>query len=729
MSAISTVFWTFTGAGGHVVAPAAVYGGTYGFLRHVAARFGVQTDFVDITDLNQVRAAMRPETQIVYAETVANPTTAVADLPALAEIAHAHGALLVVDSTMAPPVICRPLEHGVDLVLHSATKYLGGHSDTTGGVVSGAPGLISQIRAVRVDTGGALAPDEAFLLRRGLETLPLRVHRQCSTAMLFAAAVARHPAVRRVDYPGLPGHPGHQTAIRLFDAGPEGTRFGAIVTITPHGGRQAGYELADRLRVGQVATSLGGTHTVVSHVASTTHRQFDDAALAAAGMDPGAVRFSIGLEDAEDLIADVHQALDRWPGDDPPLYVPGGLPRAPGPRLADDESDGWEQIDREQRGASVSQKRKIRVAVVFGGRGPEHAISCASGGTVLACIDRDRYDVVPIGILPDGRWVLTADEPERLAITGGQLPSVEAVAEPGGQVLPWTAAAGALATKEPGAIPGELGQVDVVLPMLHGPFGEDGTMQGLLEMAGVRYVGAGVLASAVSMDKEYMKLIFKAKGLPVGPFVVVRDRDWPPGAAETERKRVLDAIGELGWPLFVKPARGGSSIGTSRADDLAGLHESIETARRYDRKVLVEQAIPGREVECAVLEGLDGAPPDTSMPGQLVVDGGEEFFDFEAKYLDDANRMVIPAPIPADHLEEVRRLAAAAFEAVSGEGLARVDFFYTPDGEIVLNEINTMPGMTAASYFPKMWAASGFSLRELIDRLIATALSKSPGLR
>jgi D-alanine-D-alanine ligase len=376
----------------------------------------------------------------------------------------------------------------------------------------------------------------------------------------------------------------------------------------------------------------------------------------------------------------------------------------------------------------VNQKRKIRVAVVFGGRGPEHAISCASGGTVLACIDRDRYDVVPIGILPDGRWVLTADEPERLAITGGQLPSVEAVAEPGAQVLPWTTG-GALATTEPGAIPGELGEVDVVLPMLHGPFGEDGTMQGLLEMADVRYVGAGVLASAISMDKEYMKLIFKAKGLPVGPFVVVRDRDWPPGAAETERKRILDAIGELGWPLFVKPARGGSSIGTSRADDLAGLYESIETARRYDRKVLVEQAVPGREIECAVLEGLDGAPPDTSMPGQLMVDGGEEFFDFEAKYLDDANGMVIPAPIPADHLDEVRRLAAAAFEAVSCEGLARVDFFYTPEGEIVLNEINTMPGMTAASYFPKMWAASGFSLRELIDRLIATALSKSPGLR
>jgi D-alanine-D-alanine ligase len=386
----------------------------------------------------------------------------------------------------------------------------------------------------------------------------------------------------------------------------------------------------------------------------------------------------------------------------------------------------------------VNQQRKTRVAVVFGGRGPEHAISCASGGTVLAFIDRDRYEVIPVGILPDGRWVLTADQPERLALGGGQLPSVEAVAQPGAQVLPWGAAGqGTLTTAEPGAIPRELGEVDVVLPLLHGPFGEDGTIQGLLEMAGIRYVGAGVLASAVGMDKEYMKLIFKAKGLPVGPFVVVRDQDWQPAAeaagaspsVAAERKRVLDAIGELGWPVFVKPARGGSSIGTSKASDLAGLHESIETARRYDRKVLVERAITGHEVECAVLEGVDGGPPDTSLPGQLMVDGGEEFFDFEAKYLDDANGMVIPAPLPAEHLEEVRRLAAAAFEAVSCEGLARVDFFYTPDGEILLNEINTLPGMTAASYFPKMWAATGLSLPDLIDRLLTTALAKLPGLR
>jgi D-alanine--D-alanine ligase len=395
----------------------------------------------------------------------------------------------------------------------------------------------------------------------------------------------------------------------------------------------------------------------------------------------------------------------------------------------------------------MNQGRKIRVAVVFGGQSPEHAISCAGGGAMLAAIDRDRYDVIGVGILPDGRWVLTADEPERLAITGGEMPSVAAVAGPGTRLAPWAAPGrgdvtadvagrGALTTAEPGAIPRELSEVDVVLPILHGPFGEDGTIQGLLELAGIRYVGAGVLASAVSMDKEYMKLIFQARGLPVGPFVVVRDRDWQPaggGAASPSaaeaRKPVLDAIAELGWPVFVKPARGGSSIGTSKATDLGSLHAAIETARRYDPKVLVEKAIDGREIECAVLEGLAGGPPDTSLPGQLLVDGGEEFWDFEAKYLDEASGMAIPAPIPAEHIEEIRRLAAAAFDAVSCEGLARVDFFYTRDGEILINEINTIPGMTAASYFPKMWAATGLPVPELIDRLLTTALRKRPGLR
>src|SRR5258707_12783521 len=266
MAAISGVFWTFARAGAHVVASGAVYGGTYAFLRNVASRFGVETDFVDITDLDQVRAALRPTTRIVYAETIANPTTAVADLRKLAEIAHDSGALLVVDSTLAPPVICRPLEHGADLVVHSATKYIGGHSDATGGVVTGRIELISSIRGVRADTGGSLSPDEAFLLRRGLETLPLRVRRACSTASVFAAALSRHPAVLRIDYPGLPEHSGHQVARRLFDAGPEGVRFGAIVTVTPHGRREAGIAFAGQLRPFPPVTALRGTHTLVSHV-------------------------------------------------------------------------------------------------------------------------------------------------------------------------------------------------------------------------------------------------------------------------------------------------------------------------------------------------------------------------------------------------------------------------------------------------------------------------------
>ena len=310
MAAISGVFMTFARAGAHVVASAALYGGTYSLLRNVLSRFGVETDFVDISNPDTVRAAMRPTTRILYAETIANPTTMVADLGTLADIAHDRGALLVIDSTLAPPVVCRPLEHGADLVVHSATKYIGGHSDVTGGVVTGQIELISQIRATRIDTGASLSPDDAFLLRRGLETLPVRVRRQCSTASVFAATLAKHPAVAYVDYPGLATHRSHEVARRIFDAGPEGVRFGAVVTVTPYGGREAGMAFVSRLRLAAAATSLGGTHTKVSHVASTTHRQLDDRALGAAGIDPGAVRFSIGLEDAEDLISDAFVALE-----------------------------------------------------------------------------------------------------------------------------------------------------------------------------------------------------------------------------------------------------------------------------------------------------------------------------------------------------------------------------------------------------------------------------------
>jgi D-alanine-D-alanine ligase len=373
--------------------------------------------------------------------------------------------------------------------------------------------------------------------------------------------------------------------------------------------------------------------------------------------------------------------------------------------------------------------RKIRVAVVFGGRSTEHAVSCVSAGNILAAIDRDRYDVLPVGIAQDGRWVLTADDPGRLAIQGGELPSVDAVATPGTEVAArLDRGAAGLVVTGPGEVPRSLGDVDVVLPLLHGAYGEDGTLQGLLEMTGTSYAGAGVLASAAGLDKEYMKLIFAARGLPIGRYVVVRDRDWA-GRVATERKRVLDEIRELGWPVFVKPARSGSSMGVSSAHDLAELEQAIEAAREHDPKVLVEAAMEGIEIECAVLEGIDGGPPEASVPAQILIGGGADFYDFQAKYLEADTGLKIPPPIPAEHAEQIRQLACAAFDAISCEGLARVDFFYTPAGQILVNEINTMPGMTPASAFPVMWAASGLPLPQLVDRIIQTALRKRTGLR
>ena len=370
---------------------------------------------------------------------------------------------------------------------------------------------------------------------------------------------------------------------------------------------------------------------------------------------------------------------------------------------------------------------KIRVAVVFGGRSTEHAVSCASAGLILSAIDPDRYEVLPIGIATDGRWVLTSGDPARLALSSGSVPSVESVAVGDGEIVSRAGPSGsALQVMSPGSVPRDLGSVDVVLPLLHGTYGEDGTLQGLLEMTGTRYVGAGVFASAAGMDKEYMKLLMSARGLPVGRYVVVRDRDW---RAVAERKRILDEIAELGWPVFVKPARGGSSIGITRVSVLDDVEPAIEAARAHDPKVLVEAAVDGIEVECAVLEGLDGGPPEASVPGQVIVDPSSDFYDFEAKYLASATTMRIPAPVPVEAASEIRRMACAAFDAISCEGLARVDFFYTPAGQVLVNEINTMPGMTPASGFPMMWAASGLPLPQLVDRIIQTALRKRPGLR
>jgi D-alanine-D-alanine ligase len=367
-------------------------------------------------------------------------------------------------------------------------------------------------------------------------------------------------------------------------------------------------------------------------------------------------------------------------------------------------------------------RRKPRVAVVFGGRSTEHGVSCVSAGSVLAAIDRDRYDVVPVGISREGRWVLAADEPEKLAITGGQLPGVE---ESGGAavVLAGDPTHRGLVVQEPGTVPEELGEVDVVLPLLHGPYGEDGTLQGLLELAGVPYVGSGVFASAAAMDKGHMKTLLRGAGLPVAPYAVVTDRAW-----SSDRAVVRETVASLGFPVFVKPARAGSSVGITKVHRPGEVDDAIEEARRHDLRVVVEAGVQGREIECGVLEGTDGGAPEASVPGEIVVGGGHEFYDFAAKYLpDEGTDLVVPADLPDPVVAEVQDLSVRAFEALACEGLARVDFFLTPTG-LVVNEVNTMPGFTPVSMFPLMWRASGLDYPALVERLVETALSRHPGL-
>ncbi|GAA2217754.1 D-alanine--D-alanine ligase family protein [Streptomyces nogalater] len=371
--------------------------------------------------------------------------------------------------------------------------------------------------------------------------------------------------------------------------------------------------------------------------------------------------------------------------------------------------------------------RKPRVAVVFGGRSSEHGISMVTAGAVLTAIDRTKYDVLPIGITREGRWVLTADEPERMAIADRRTPEVADLAEEheGGVVLPVDPTSREVVYSEPGSVPKALGEVDVVFPVLHGPYGEDGTLQGLLELSGVPYVGSGVLASAVGQDKEYMKRILASYGLKVGPYLVIRPREWDRDESAV-RKRIVDFAGEHGWPLFVKPARAGSSIGITKVDGLAGLDEAIAEARRHDPKILVEAALRGREIECGVLEFEDG--PRASVPAEIPPPDAHAYYDFEAKYI-DSTPGVVPAPLTEGQTAEVRRLAVEAFEATSCEGLVRADFFLTEDGEFVINEINTMPGFTPISMYPQMWQATGVGYPELVDRLVQAALRRPTGLR
>ncbi|MCG8919651.1 D-alanine--D-alanine ligase [Actinokineospora sp. PR83] len=360
---------------------------------------------------------------------------------------------------------------------------------------------------------------------------------------------------------------------------------------------------------------------------------------------------------------------------------------------------------------------KIRVAVVFGGRSTEHAVSCLSAASALVNLDPARFEVVPVGITREGAWVLGPGDPGALRIEGRTLPTIT-----GGTAVTLPADPGSvdLVVLEPGRAGEVLTGVDVVFPMLHGAYGEDGTIQGLLEMVGVPYVGPGVLASAVAMDKGYTKKLLEAEGLPVGRYVELRR-----GAATLtgeERDR-------LGLPVFVKPARAGSSTGISRVASWDDLDAAIAAAREVDPKVLVEAGVVGREVECGVLEFPDGRVA-ASVPAEVrLVDDSVDWYDFDAKYLDDVAELDIPAKLDDDVAERLRAMAVDAFRALDCQGLARVDFFVGAGGELTVNEVNTMPGFTPTSAYPKMWAVTGLDYPALLATLVDTAVARGTGLR
>jgi D-alanine-D-alanine ligase len=380
----------------------------------------------------------------------------------------------------------------------------------------------------------------------------------------------------------------------------------------------------------------------------------------------------------------------------------------------------WKHLTTEDTEKPVKDSvKKIRIGVIYGGRSSEHEISLASAAAVFMNLDPDRYDPVAIRIEKDGRWMLP-DRPPKLASAadviaaggeGGDA-SLEAhlVAHPGVETLLRLDR-----TKPTSAVPGLT--LDVIFPVLHGPYGEDGTVQGLFELANVPYVGAGVLASAVGMDKAMMKGVFAARGLPICDYEVVSKHDWK----RDERGILMRVVNRLGFPVFVKPANLGSSVGISKAKHAAELRAAIELAGSFDRKIVIEAAVPqAREVEVAVL-GND--EPEASVPGEVVP--SREFYDYRAKYIDDDSKLLIPAPLTDRQTEEVRGVAIAAFKAVDCSGLARVDFLLSGgSGVLYLNELNTLPGFTTIGMYAKLWAASGLAFPALLDRLIALALER-----
>ncbi|MCX2727296.1 D-alanine--D-alanine ligase [Thermomicrobium sp. 4228-Ro] len=354
--------------------------------------------------------------------------------------------------------------------------------------------------------------------------------------------------------------------------------------------------------------------------------------------------------------------------------------------------------------------RKLRVAVVFGGHSGEHDVSLRSAQAILRHIDRERFEPVPIGITRDGQWLVGGDPLRELAAQS-RLPLEGADGSESGCASGSTGAR-VLAVPEPFWS----GEVDVVFPVLHGPYGEDGTIQGMLELAGLPYVGCGVLASAVAMDKPTAKRLFTSAGLDQARWLVFTWHEW-----ERERSALIEHIErELGFPCFVKPANLGSSVGVSKVRDRPELVAAVELANRYDRRILVEEGIDARELEVSVLGNEE---PVASIVGEIVP--SREFYDYEAKYIDTGSQLLIPAPISPDQAETVRRMAIEAFRVIDGAGMARVDFFLErPTGRILINEVNTIPGFTAISMYPKLWEASGLCFRDLITRLIELALER-----
>lgn len=347
-----------------------------------------------------------------------------------------------------------------------------------------------------------------------------------------------------------------------------------------------------------------------------------------------------------------------------------------------------------------------RLAVVFGGRSAEHEVSCVSAASVIGAIPRDRYEVVVVGIDKEGAWRLL-DAPPARDPEADHLPEVgPTMGEP--VSLDTSGTPGLL---RPG---GDRVPIDVVFPVLHGPWGEDGTIQGMLEFAGIPYVGAGVLASAVAMDKAVAKVLYRAAGLPLTPWETVTAPEW-----RDDRDAVEARAEVLGIPLFVKPAALGSSVGVSKVKNLSELPAALDEALAHGRKAVIEASVDGaREIECSVLGNED---PVASVPGEILPAG--EFYDYRSKYLDDRTELIVPADLPEETVDEVQRMAVAAFRAVDCEGMARVDFLLGEDG-LVLNEVNTIPGFTEVSMYPKMWEASGLAYPDLLDRLVRLALER-----